>query len=206
MVMWHIYGYAIPVVILAVLYGLRWKAGMWSNCLSLGAILFSILVAVGGWENLAELIAQQAPSTLFLADCIALWIIFLASFAILDIILRFMSTVKVKYADPVEKAGNGIALFLIFVALYSFFLFAEDLGPVGEHADAAQPEDTMMIQTFRFLSAGNLSGFTKVRQFDDKGNFRKLHLQRRQALMHNVLTKEGSIQFDGNIDQIKRRE
>ena len=191
-VMYMIYGYAVPVVILAVLYGFRWKVGMWGNCLSLGAVLFSILVAVGWWEDVACLLAQQAPVVLFLADCMAIWGIFLVTLLILDALTRTMSTIKVKYADIVENIGNGIVLFLLFLALYGFFLFAEDVGPVGENHGVETPGDSMAIQMFRYLSDGNLAGFTGVSQFDSDGKFRELHLKRRQALMYNAL--EGSIQ------------
>jgi len=192
-VLWYAYGYAVPVVILSVLYGLRWKAGLWSNCLSLGAILFSVLVAVGWWESLAYLLAMQIPQALFFADCVAIWALFLVTFVLLDLAMRFLSPIKVKYADPVEPIGNGIVLFLIFLALYGFFLFAEELGPVGEHANATPPGDSVAIQMFRMLSAGNLEGFTGGNQFDSDGKFRELHLKRRQALMLNMMSSEGAI-------------
>lgn len=205
MVMWHIYGYVVPIVIFAILYGFRWKVGLWSNSLSLGAVLFSILVAVGWWEKLAYLLATQAPLLLFFADGVAIWAIFLITFALLDLATRFMSTIKVKYVDVVENVGNGIVLFLLFLALYGFFLFAEELGPVGEHAGVNTPGDSVAVKMFRMLSDGNLSGFTRVNQFDDKGDFRALHLQRRQALMHNMLTGDGAISgLQGKDEQVEK--
>jgi len=190
-VMYQIYGYAVPVVILAVVFGLRWKAGMWGNCLSLGAVLFSALIAVGWWEDLAELIVKQVPKMLFLADGIAFWTIFIVALLILDAATRFLSTVKVKYADSVENVGNGAVLFLLFLAIYSVFLFAEELGPVGENEGVSISDSNVAVSMLRLLSAGNLSGFTQVHQFDDSGKFRQLHLQRRQALMYNAKTEEG---------------
>ena len=209
MVMWHIYEYAVPVIILAVLFGLRWKAGMWGNCLSLGAVLFSALIAVGWWEDLAQLLAKQVHAMLFLADGIAFWTIFIFALAILDAATRFLSTVKVKYADTVENIGNGAVLFLLFLAIYGTFLFAEELGPVGENDGISLSDSTVAIQMLRILSAGNLSVFTQTNQFDSSGNFRKLHLQRRQAIMYNAKTKEGvlaRIQSDeGNFDKMDRK-
>ena len=212
MVMWYIYGYTIPIVILAVLYGFRWKVGMWGNFLSLGCVLFSILVAIGWWEEIAYFTAQQIPTMLFFADGVAIWGIFLIMLALLDLATRSMSAVKVKFADIVENVGNGIVLFLLFLALYGFFLFAEELGPVGEHANVSAPGDSIAVQIFRMLSDGNLSGFTGGNQFDDKGNFRDLHLQRRQALMLNVMggdrnMGEGSLLYKGNsdVETLRRR-
>ena len=209
MVMWHIYVWVVPIVILAVLYGFRWKAGLWSNSLTLGTILFSILVAVGWWESLAYLIATSAPLLLFFADSVAIWTIFLVTFALLDLTTRFMSTIKVKYVDIVENVGNGIVLFMLFLALYGFFRFAEELGPVGEHAPPTidTSGDSMAVKVFRILSDGNLSGFTQVNQFDDSGEFRALHLQRRQALMYNMMSdqeKSAIYGLQGKDEQVEK--
>lgn len=203
MVLYYCYGYAVPIVILAVLFGFRWKVGFWGNAVSLGTVLFSILVAVGWWEDLAQLIAKQLPAILFFADCIAIWLIFLVTLLLLDFAARGMSQVKVKYADMVEKIGNGLALFLLFITLYGFYLFAEELGPVGERVDANTPGDSVAVQVFRILSAGNLSGFTKTQQFDDQEKFRELHMKRRQAIMSNVLNKD---EDDGVISALKGTE
>lgn len=209
MIMWHIYGYAVPVVILAVMFGLRWKVGMWGNCLSLGAVLFSFLIAAGWWEDLAYFLSKQMPAMLFLADGIAFWLIFVVSLLFLDGLTRFASTVKVKYTDMVESIGNGVVLFFLFVALYGTYLFAEELGPIGDRSGVTlSSRDNIATPALRILSAGNLSGFTKVNQFDASGNFRKLHLQRRQAIMANVLSKEGAFAAlqspSGNFSSMKR--
>ena len=204
-ILYQIYVYAVPVIILATLFGFRWKVGMWGNILSLGAVLFSALIAAGWWEDLAELLAKQVPKMLFLADGIAFWTIFVVSLLFLDAATRFASTVKVKYADTIENYGNGVVLFLLFAALYGIFLFAEELGPVGEHIDGVDvSSDTVAVQLLRVLSGGNLSGFTRSNQFDGNAEHRKLHLQRRQALMYNMLGESGSIQFSGDTDSLKR--
>ena len=206
MILWHIYGYAVPLAILGALYGLRWKVGMWGNSLTLGALLFSALIAAGWGEDFAEFLAKQIPAMLFLADVVAFWTIFVVALLILDTATRNLSSVKVKYADMVENVGNGIALFLLFAALYGIFLFAEEIGPVGERHDASAPDDnSVAVQMLRIVSAGNLSGFTQTQQFDEKGNFRKRHFQRRQALMYNVVSKKGSLSADGaQVGKMKR--
>jgi hypothetical protein len=199
LVLYKIYIVAIPLIILASLFGFRWKVGLWGNCLTCGAVLFSFLIAAGWWEDAAALIAGQAPALLFVADCVAFWTIFVVSLLILDTATRFISTVKVQYAGLVESIGNGIVIFFLCMALYGTFLFAEDIGPVGARIDDAVPRDSGEIHMLRILSAGNLSGFSQGNQFDDTGKFRELQLQRRQAIMYNVLEKEGSITYSGNV-------
>ena len=216
MALYHIYGWMVPIVILAALFGLRWKVGMWGNLLSVGAVLLSFLIAVGWWEYLAYFLAKQAPMTLFVADCVAFFTIFVIALSILDLATRQMSTVKVKYAEMVENIGNGVALFLLFLAVYGVFLFgSEDLGAVGERPGVSHRGNSVAITALRVLSAGNLSGFTQVNQFDGGGDFRALHLQRRQALMHNMVQHnqgedkkpiQGLQGTDAQVEKIKWRE
>ena len=218
MALYYIYGWVVPIIILAALFGLRWKVGMWGNILSLGAVLLSFLIAVGWWESLAYFLAKQAPMLLFVADCIAFFTIFLVSLLILDLATRHMSTVKVKYPETVEKVGNGVALFLLSSALYITYLFGSiDLGAVGEHHNVqltAGEQNPITVQALRLLSVGNLGAFNpdNVSRFDRNGNFRELHLQRRQALMLNMLNsgEEGAIRgvqgTDAQVERIRWRQ
>ena len=213
MALYSTYVCAVPITIFLAMFGFRWKVGMWGNILSLGAVLFSFLLAIGWWENLAFLLAKNVPQLLFVGDCVAFFTIFVVSLLILDLATRSLSTVKVKYAEMVEKVGNGVALFLLSTALYSVYLFgSDDLGAVGEHHNVQLKEDSTVISALRFLSAGNLAGFTQVSQFDSTGDFRQLHLQRRQALMFKMLDRkdEGPIQGilgnDTLVTKIKWRE
>jgi len=213
MALYYSYQVAVPIVIFAALLGLRWKVGMWGNILSLGAVLFAFLIAVGWWENLAFLLGTNVPQMLFVADCIAFFAIFLVALLILDFATRSFSSVKVKYADMVEKVGNGVALFLLAVAVYAVYLFgSDDLGTVGEYHTVQAKGDSVTISALRMLSAGNLSGFIEVNQFDGRGDFRELSLKRRQALMSNMLDKasEGAIHGiqgdDKLVEKIKWRE
>ena len=194
MVLYHIHEYAVPLVILATLYGFRWKVGMWGNLLSLGAVLFSFLIAIGWWESLAFFLAQQVPQLVYVADAVAFFAIFLVALLFLDLATRSMSTVKVKYAEMVENIGNGVALFLLSSALYVTYSFAyHDLGPIGENPGTQLSEgakNPLTFQALRLLSGGgNLGAFIENnrKQFDGRGDLRELHLKRRQALMLNML-------------------
>ena len=198
--LYQIHDYVVPLIIFGALYGFRWKLGMWSNLLTLGAVLFSFLIAIGWWESLAYFLAQQVPQLVYLADCIAFWTIFLVALSILDLITRYMSSIKVKYADVVENAGNGAALFLLATSLCITYSFAyHDLGPVGENHDVELKEgakNPLTFQALRLLSIGNLSGFTQTNIFDgdhDTGkSLRERHLKRRQALMLNMIEEAES--------------
>jgi len=193
--LYYAHAICVPLVIFASLYGFRWKVGMWGNIISLGAVLFSFLIAISWWESLAYFLAQQVPQMVYLADCLAFWMIFLVSLLILDLFTRFMSTVKVKYAPLVENIGNGVAIFLLASSLCITYTFANfDLGPVGENPDLAFSEaakNPLPYRALRILSGGNLAGFTQTNIFDDDHrpgqSLRERHLKRRQALMFNMI-------------------
>ena len=209
LILYNIYGYAIPIVILAALYGFRWKTGMWGNCVTLGCVLFSALIAFAWWEDVAHLLAQQAPAILYIVDCLAFWGLFIVSLLILDTATRNMSTVNVKYNDTVEKVGNGIALFLIFLVVFGVHTIANGhMGMVGEHNNVHVSESggtNVALGMIRLLSAGNLSTFTSGNRFDDSGDFRARHLQRRKTLMDNAKSTEGPWQQIQNTKPVPPR-
>ncbi|MDR2440736.1 MAG: hypothetical protein LBE12_15345 [Planctomycetaceae bacterium] len=190
--------YGVPLAVAAAIFGTRWKEGFWGNILSVFSVFFSALIAIAWWEPLASIISTNIPKMLYLSDCLAVWLIFLVAFLIINELTRVMSRVKVKYAVPIENAGNVVALALLFLTLYGFFLFTMDLSPVGENPDATVAGDSVQIQMLRILTAGNLASFTKPTQFDEDGDFRKNHLERRKALMENVKAKN-SLFYEGTV-------
>ncbi|MDR2116629.1 MAG: hypothetical protein LBP87_09655 [Planctomycetaceae bacterium] len=190
--------FGVPLAMAAAIFGTRWREGFWGNILSVFSVFFSALVAIAWWEPLASILSTNIPKMLYLSDCLAIWLIFLITFLIVNELTRMMSRVKVKFVVPIEKAGNAVALFLLFLMLYGFFLFTMDLSPVGENPDATVTADSVQVKMLRILTAGNLSSFTQPTQFDANGDFRQNHLERRKALMENVRVKN-SLFYEGTI-------
>jgi hypothetical protein len=197
-ILFQCFTYGVPLAVATAIFGTRWKEGFWGNILSVFAVFFSTLVAIGWWESLALLLSTNIPQMLYLADCVAVWLIFLITFMVINELTRMMSRVKVKFAVPIENVGNVVALALLFLVLYSFFLFAMDLSPIGENPNAPVPDDSVQIQMLRILSAGNLASFTEPTQFDTQGEFRENHLERRKALMENMKAKN-SLFYEGTL-------
>ncbi|GHT24131.1 hypothetical protein FACS189419_08880 [Planctomycetales bacterium] len=211
-----LYGYcyypAVTLVILAALYGFRWKEGCWGNIIAIPCVWFSALIAINWWEDLASFITSKVPAWVFYWDSISVWVIFLVALIILDALTKKMSGVKVYFSEKIENFGNGAALFLLALSLWTFYLFAETLSPVGDLLKPEQmsekksdpkaaavkkapdikpknPDDTLLIQTLRLLSAGSLESFTRPAQFDTYQDFQRDHLMRRQAVMFHALRK-----------------
>lgn len=160
--------------------------------------------AVAWWETIASMLSQALPSALFLSDLIAIWLVFLISLVILCEVTRALSRVKVQFAIPVEAVGNGVAVAVLFVLVYGFFLFTVDLAPIGENADAQAPSDSVAVKAFRILSNGTLQAFVAPHTFDGHGDgtngeFRTDHLLRRKALMKYCEAHENSLFYDGPI-------
>ena len=203
-ILYQCYVFGVPLSLAAAIFGFRWKEGLWGNLVALVCVLFSALLACGWWEDLACFFANQVPRMLFFADTIAFWAIFIVSLLILSEITRMVSRVQVKFAEPVEKAGNGLALALLFFAVYGVFLFAGDLEPVGYPEDASRGNGSVQISLLRILSAGNLSSFTNPTQFDRNENFRQNHLKRQQAIWEHYKKNEQKISYSGQIPPRRR--
>ncbi|MDR0337348.1 MAG: hypothetical protein LBI18_09685 [Planctomycetaceae bacterium] len=197
-VLFGFFTYGVPLAVAAAIFGTRWREGLWGNLLSAFGVFFSALVAAAWWESLAVFLSTNIPKMLYLSDCVAVWLIFLVTFMIISELTRMMSRVKVQFAVPIEKAGNVVALTLLFLLLYGFHLFAMDLSPVGDHPDASVAGDSVQVQMLRILSVGNLAAFTTPTQFDAQGNFRQNHLERRKALMENMKAKN-SLFYEGTV-------
>ncbi|GHT34512.1 hypothetical protein FACS189427_01960 [Planctomycetales bacterium] len=199
-ILYQFFVFGVPLSVAASLYGLRWREGFWGNAVAVPMTFFSILIAVSWWEPVAALIAGQMAATLYVADFLAVWVLFLVPFALIGEITRLISRVRVKFADPIEKGGNAVSLTLVFALLMGFYYFTLDLSPRGEEANASPPSgDSVQVQMLRILTAGNLSSFFNPHQFDARGDFQKVHFQRRQALLQHRIDKQGSMFYEGSI-------
>ena len=203
-ILYQCYLFGVPLSIAAAVFGFRWKEGLWGNALAVVCVLFAFLIAAGWWESLASFLSHQVPMMLFFSDLIAFWGIFIISLAVLCEATKFLSRVQVKYAEPIEKAGNGAILALLFAAMFGVFLFARDLEPVGYPEDATRTEGSIQISVLKLLSSGNLSSFTSPTTFDSEGNFRQRQLKRQQAIWKQYKDKEGKIRYEGQIPPRRR--
>jgi hypothetical protein len=193
------FNFGVPLALLAAIFGFRWREGLWGNTIAAICVMFSIFFAVAWWETVADMLAQAMPSILFLSDLVAIWLIFLASLAILNELTLLLSRVKVLFLLPIEAVGNLVVLTFLFLLMYNFFLFTVDLAPIGAEKDVQTPADSVLIGTFRMLSTGTLEAFDNPRQFDATGKFRENHLLRRKALQQHAESKEGSLFYEGSI-------
>lgn len=199
-ILYQCFVFGVPLAVAAALYGMRWKEGFWGNIIAVPAVFFSMLVAIGWWESLASFISTKVNAMLWVSDFLALWILFLLSLLIIGEVTRALSRVKVKFADPVEKGGNALALTLLFALIMGFYQFSMDLAPMGKTADDIPPNaETIQVQAFRLLTGGNLGSFTNPKRFDDFGDFRQIHFQRQQELLKYRLAKEGTMFYEGAI-------
>lgn len=194
----YFFDIGVPLAVAGAFFGTRWKEGFWGNSLAVFAVFFSSIIAVGWWESLAIVLSNRFPKMWFLWDFLVLWGLFLIPLLLIGEVTRSLSRVKVKFPEPLEKVGNGVALALITVLLLGFYYFSLDLAPLGEAADAQEPSPhTVQTQVLSLLSSGNLCSFADPKKFDADGNFRLNHFRRRQALMQNRLSREGSMMYDG---------
>lgn len=204
-VMYMFFQYGVPLAAVGALFGFRWQEGLWGNAVAVLTVFFSFLIAVGWWESLTVLLVGQVNQMLFFADFLMFWAIFLVSLAILNEATLFLSRVKVKFAEPVEKAGNAVALGFLSLVLLGGYAFSLDLSAVGENESASVPSDSIQVKVLQNFSEGSLSAFGEPRAFNGSGSFRSDHLKRKQALMDQVKSQNGKVFYEGSIPSRKSR-
>ncbi|MDR2763014.1 MAG: hypothetical protein LBB88_10455 [Planctomycetaceae bacterium] len=200
-----IYDVGVPLALIAGLYGMRWRERFWGNIVTGFVIFFSTLIAANWFEPLAQFITTQSAGTLFIADYLFLWVLFIVSFSIMNEITRGLSRVNVKFPIPIENAGNFIAITIILCMVWSFYSFSLNVAPLGETFGVnISSKDSAQISIFRQLSSGNLSAFGEKHPFDEYGEFREDHLLRKKALLQYRL-KSDSFPFfyEGELPPIK---
>ncbi|MDR2344755.1 MAG: hypothetical protein LBE18_01690 [Planctomycetaceae bacterium] len=199
------YDVGVPIGLFAALYGMRWRERFWGNIITVFVVFFSTLIAVNWFEPLAHWVTGQSAGTLFIADYLFIWLLFIVSFCILNEITRVLSRVNVKFPVPVENAGNFIMITILLCMIWSFYTFSLNVAPLGETGGVELVGgDSTQIKIFRQLSSGNLSTFGNKHIFDEYGEFRQDHLLRRKALLqYRLKSDEFPFFYDGEIPPMK---
>lgn len=129
----------LTVIILLILIPLStWWFGLWSNFITLINFFISALVASSFYENLAADLDRNMAGYQGLADFLALWLIFVATYIGCRVVTDILSKHKLEFDDWTEMIGRTIFSIWIAVAFISFTLFSFHLAPL--HPDAFQKD------------------------------------------------------------------
>ena len=99
-----------------------WNEGMWSNCLNMMNVFFSMLVAWNYWEPAADWLETKMESYTYVLDYIAVWFVFFLSYIIMRATTDALSNTEVKFKMPIEHGGRVVSVILIGWLLMCFTL------------------------------------------------------------------------------------
>ena len=130
--------------------------GLWSNTVSLLAIIVAGLFAIFGGIPLGMYIVEQADASQKVAWCFVfagVWGVFVVSLTIMRILLELASRTRVKFVPPLEKAAGPLMGLYVAVMFTSFAAYTLERIPInaGEWkvSDAADWQKT----TFTYARA-----------------------------------------------------
>ncbi|HBT77250.1 MAG TPA: hypothetical protein DEB39_10085 [Planctomycetaceae bacterium] len=191
--------FGVPLVVVVAILGLRKNEGVWGNTIAAINVSFAALIALNYWEDVASLLAGMYAAGLFYWDFIAIWLLFLVAYALLDEVTRHLTRVKVKFPDPIELLGTpaaGLCLFAVFFLFYTFTLHLAPLGNPSEQGGIAS-YDLMKAKSYDILSSGNLAPFNSTNTFDSNKVF--VNQNSRRAALKHVAESKGTTSFEGTV-------
>lgn len=192
--------FGVPIVVLISILGIRKNEGIWGNTISIVNISFAALIAINYWEDLASILANSLKIGLFYWDYVAVWLLYLVSYFLLDEVSRRLTRVKVKFPAPIEQIGGPVSGIVLFIAFYLFYSFTMHLGPIGDPREPGQQipaYDIVRAKSYDFLSSGNLAPFSNTNVFDSDKVFRDQNARR--AAMLYTANSTGLTRFEGDV-------
>lgn len=193
------------IVIFFACFASLMNNGLWSNTLALVNVLTAGLLATNYFEPLANFFERQDSSFTYVWDFLAIWMIFGIAMIVLRMATDYMSTVKVKFFVPVEKAGGLLMACWVAWVVVGFTTMTLHTAPLARNflGGAFQPEaeskmlfglgpDRSWLGWVHRESKGSLSRLGTPNPFDPRGDFILRYGERRAEFEDQLtLTKAG---------------
>jgi len=190
----------INVLIIFIVVAMLFPEGLWSNTIILINVVFSTLLATNYFEPLAGFLDEKVPSSTYIWDFIALWLLFLLIYGLLSTITQAISHHRVRFKMPVEMGGRVAMAMLVAAVICGFFNMTMHTAPLVRNAVKGGFQEQPMSANFFGLapdriwlgfvqsrsrgplSIGDPSGPDGKREFDPNSEFVIKYGQRRKDL------------------------
>ena len=185
------------VLSIAGFVGFRWKDGLWGAILLSFNLTFAGLITFNYYEGFGKMLAGMAQIGLFYWDSLVFILMLYLLFGIFTLITNRISRVIVTFPVPVENAGKGLLLLLIWVQIVMLVSYLVEVGPtapkpVAGCIDISQggrgpgPDIYLREYAMKKSSRGALSSFGEPTVFDPNNDFDLRHYKRRCALFEEL--------------------
>jgi hypothetical protein len=160
---------------------MMWQGGLWSNAIIFFNAVTSALIASTLWEPVADWLQSKEPSYTYVWDFLSIWGVFTISMSILRWITDMLSSVKVKFKQPVHMAGG-----LFFAAwtgwvMVCFTTFSLHTAPLVRNffdgTFQANPTDKMLYglapdrHWLGFVQKESIGALSGSSEFDPRAEF-----------------------------------
>lgn len=182
------------LVIFVAAFASLMNNGLWSNMLMLMNVITAGLLATNYFEPVADWLDQQIPSLTYLWDFIAIWLVFIVAMLALRSATDYMSTVRVKFLPPIDRAAGTILALWVSWVLLCFATATLHTAPLARNflggAFQPNPQDKMLwglSPDRRWLawvhreSQGSLCRLHEISPFDPQGDFILRYGKRRET-------------------------
>lgn len=184
----------ILLCVFLVCAGVAWYDGFWNATITLVNVLFSAMIATNYFEPLAAWLDSVLPSFTYFMDYIAIWGLFLLTYALLRFTTGKLSERRVKFNMPIEMAGRTIVAVWVSWVMVCFscatlhvaplprtaFRGSFESQPMAANFFATAP-DRMWLGFMQSRSRGAFSSWT-VHEFDKNSEFLFKYAERRYRL------------------------
>lgn len=121
------------VIFVAVAISL-YTEGLWGNALRLINVVTAALLATNFYEPLANWLEGMGAlaSYKYLLDFLCLWLLFGISMGVLRGATDYISKVKVRFLEIVDKVGSGILSCCVAAVMVSFVTMTMHTAPLAE--------------------------------------------------------------------------
>lgn len=133
------------LMVFAVVAGLLAREGLWRAFLGLCNVLFAASLATAWFGPLAGLVAGYVPSLEYLADFLAVWLIFCVVLLITRAIIETVAPSKIKFPPLVERIGVGIPAALAGWVVMVFAALTLHTAPVPRDLVQPTPEHRLFF-------------------------------------------------------------
>lgn len=134
----------VTILVFAIIIGINWWLGSWNILINLINFYISSLVACNYFEVAADQIETYNKTVTYIADFIALWIIFFLTFIILRAVTDMLSKFKMNLPKWLEYTLRSVFALWLAIGFYCFTMFSLHLAPLPPTAFQVNVQDSTM--------------------------------------------------------------
>jgi hypothetical protein len=170
---------------------------MWSNAIRLINVVTAALLATNFFEPVARWLDHWQPSSTFVADFLALWVLFALFAGGLGELTSRVSRVKVRFLKIADQIGSGVLALWIGWVIVCFTMMTLHTAPLSRtflfggfkaesHMFLGLAPDRRWLGFMRKMSRGTFCRSAAIEEFDPQADFMPKYASRREKVADTI--------------------